>query len=68
MMGLVDRLLEQLDEAQLVELMMIICWENVRSRFDSAVGLTPQGFKDRCEVSPVEGARVKNEIVGIRSA
>ena len=46
---LVKRLLEQLDEAQLVELTMIICLENLRSRFNSALGLTPQGFKDRCE-------------------
>jgi alkylhydroperoxidase family enzyme len=48
----VKRLLEHLDEAQLVELTMIICLENVRSRFNSAIGLTPQGFKDQCEVPP----------------
>ncbi len=49
---LVKSLREHLDEAQLVELTMIICLENVRSRFNSAIGLTPQGFKDRCEVPP----------------
>ncbi len=48
---LVHRLLEHLDEAQLVELTMVVCVQNVRSRFTSALGITPQGFKDRCEVS-----------------
>jgi hypothetical protein len=24
--------------------------ENVRSRFNSSLGLTSQGFKDRCEI------------------
>jgi len=24
--------------------------ENIRSRFNSALGLTSQGFKDRCEI------------------
>jgi alkylhydroperoxidase family enzyme len=52
---LVKRLREHLDEAQLVELTMIICLENVRSRFNSAVGLTAQGFKDRCEVPQLKG-------------
>ena len=51
---LVERLLEHLDEAQLVELTMMICLENVRSRFNSAVGLIGQGFKDRCEVPPLK--------------
>lgn len=39
-----------LDDAQLVELTMMICVENSRSRFNSALGLTSQGFRDRCEV------------------
>lgn len=47
---LVSRLLEHLDEAQLVELTMIVCLENVRSRFASALGMTSQGFMERCEV------------------
>jgi AhpD family alkylhydroperoxidase len=47
---LVKGLLHHLDEAQLVELTMIICMENIRSRFNSAIGLTGQGFKDRCEL------------------
>ena len=33
-----------------VELTMMIAVENERSRFNSALGLTSQGFKDRCEL------------------
>ena len=47
---LINKLREHLDEAQLVELTMIIGLENVRSRFSSALGMTSQGFKDRCGV------------------
>jgi alkylhydroperoxidase family enzyme len=47
---LVKRLRVYLDEAQLVELTAIVCLENVRSRFNTAMGLTRQGFKDRCEI------------------
>jgi alkylhydroperoxidase family enzyme len=50
---LVRNLRQHLSEAQLVELTAIICLENVRSRFNSAVGLTRQGFKDKCELAPV---------------
>ena len=39
-----------LDDAQLVELTMMVGVENVRSRFNGALGLTSQGFRDRCEV------------------
>jgi hypothetical protein len=49
------RLQVHFDEAQLVELTAIICLENVRSRFNTAVGLTGQGFKDRCEVPQLKG-------------
>jgi alkylhydroperoxidase family enzyme len=52
---LVSRLRDHLDEARLVELTAIICLENVRSRFNSAVGLTRQGFKSRCEVQQPKG-------------
>jgi alkylhydroperoxidase family enzyme len=48
--ALVNSLRAHLDEAQLVELTAIICLENLRSRFNSAVGLTRQGFKDRCDL------------------
>jgi alkylhydroperoxidase family enzyme len=47
---LVSRLREHLDEAQLVERTAVVCLENLRSRFNSAVGLSPQGFKERCEL------------------
>jgi AhpD family alkylhydroperoxidase len=42
----------QLGDAALVELTMMIAVENQRSRFNSALGLTSQGFRDRCEVPP----------------
>jgi hypothetical protein len=29
---------------------MMVAVENVRSRFNSSLGLTSQGFKDRCEI------------------
>ncbi len=47
---LVARLRRHLDEAQLVELTAIIAVENLRSRMNSALGLTAQGFKDRREL------------------
>ena len=40
----------KLDDAELVELTMMVAVENVRSRFNSALGLTSQGFRDRCEI------------------
>ena len=39
-----------LDDAALVELTMMVAVENSRSQFDAALGLTGQGFRDRCEV------------------
>jgi alkylhydroperoxidase family enzyme len=47
---LVAQLREHLSEAQLVELTAIIAVENLRSRINAALGLTAQGFKDRCEI------------------
>jgi AhpD family alkylhydroperoxidase len=47
---MVADLRQHLDDAALVELTMMIAVENLRSRFNSALGLTSQGFKDRCEV------------------
>jgi alkylhydroperoxidase family enzyme len=47
---MVAGLREHLDHAQLVELTMMISVENSRSRLNSALGLTSQGFRDRCEV------------------
>jgi AhpD family alkylhydroperoxidase len=46
---LVAELRHHLDEGQLVELTMMIAVENQRSRYNSALGLTSQGFTDRCE-------------------
>ncbi|TKJ24530.1 carboxymuconolactone decarboxylase [Blastococcus sp. CCUG 61487] len=47
---MVAELRRHLDDAQLVELTMMVSVENSRSRFNSALGLTSQGFRDRCEV------------------
>jgi alkylhydroperoxidase family enzyme len=47
---LVAQLREHLTDAQLVELTAIIAVENLRSRINAALGLTAQGFKDRCEI------------------
>jgi AhpD family alkylhydroperoxidase len=47
---LVAALSGQLSEAQLVELTAIVAVENLRSRMNSALGLTAQGFRDRCEL------------------
>jgi alkylhydroperoxidase family enzyme len=40
---LLRRLREHLDQGQLVELTAVVCLENVRSRFSSAVGLPRVG-------------------------
>jgi AhpD family alkylhydroperoxidase len=48
--AMVEDLRDRLDDASLVELTMMIAVENQRSRFNSALGLTSQGFSDRCEV------------------
>jgi alkylhydroperoxidase family enzyme len=47
---MVAGLRRQLDDAQLVELTMMVAVENVRSRFNRALGLTSQGLMDRCEI------------------
>jgi alkylhydroperoxidase family enzyme len=47
---MVAGLRRHLDDAQLVELTMMVAVENVRSRFNSSLGLTSQGFTDRCEI------------------
>ena len=47
---MVAGLRRHLDDAALVELTMMVAVENVRSRFNSALGLTSQGFTDRCEI------------------
>lgn len=47
---MVAALREDLSDGQLVELTEMISVENLRSRTNSALGLTSQGFKDHCEV------------------
>lgn len=47
---LVEDLRESLTDEQLVELTAMIALENLRSRTNSALGLTSQGFRDHCEV------------------
>lgn len=48
---LVEDLRRELGNPALVELTMMIAVENQRSRFNSSLGLTSQGFKDRCELA-----------------
>jgi alkylhydroperoxidase family enzyme len=52
---MVAGLRRHLDDAQLVELTMMVAVENVRSRFNSALGLTSQGFRDSCEIPAQSG-------------
>lgn len=47
---LVGELRDNLGDAALVELTMMVAVENQRSRFNSALGLRSQGFRDRCEL------------------
>ena len=47
---MVEALRTELDDAQLVELTEMISVENLRSRTNSALGLTSQGFKDQCDL------------------
>jgi alkylhydroperoxidase family enzyme len=54
--AMVEALLRRLNEAQLVELTAIIAVENLRSRINSALGLTAQGFKDRCDLPAADPA------------
>lgn len=46
---LVTRLRDHLSDEQLVELTALVAVENQRARTGMALGLTPQGFSDRCE-------------------
>ena len=50
------QLSRHLSEAELVELTAIISVENLRARMNSALGLTAQGFRDRCEVDTAPAA------------
>jgi AhpD family alkylhydroperoxidase len=44
-----------LGDAAFVELTMMVAVENERSRFNSSVGLTSQGFKEHCELRTAGG-------------
>jgi AhpD family alkylhydroperoxidase len=46
---LAEALRTELGNDAFVELTMMIALENERSRFNSALGLTSQGFKEQCE-------------------
>jgi AhpD family alkylhydroperoxidase len=48
---MVEALVEDLGVKAVVELTMMVAVENQRSRFNSAMGLTSQGFSDRCELA-----------------
>jgi alkylhydroperoxidase family enzyme len=54
---MVEQLSAHLSQEQLVELTAIVAVENLRSRINSALGLTAQGFKDRCEIPAGNGSR-----------
>jgi AhpD family alkylhydroperoxidase len=47
---LAARLVATLGEAAFVELTTMVAVENLRSRMNTALGLTSQGFNDHCEV------------------
>jgi alkylhydroperoxidase family enzyme len=64
----VDRLSEHLSKAQLVELTAIVAVENLRSRINSALGLTAQGFKERCEIPAANGAAAGAGVAGSATA
>lgn len=51
---LAARLLAALGEAAFVELTAMVAVENLRSRMNTALGLTSQGFKEHCEI-PARG-------------
>ncbi len=48
--GMVAALRRDLGDAALVELTTMVAVENGRSRFNAAMGLTSQGFRDRCGI------------------
>jgi alkylhydroperoxidase family enzyme len=47
-----EALRSDLGNAAFIELTMMVALENERSRMNSALGLTSQGFKDQCELRP----------------
>ena len=51
--GVMERLHRHLSEPEIVELAAWVALENFRSRFNAGLGLTSQGFSDRCELAPL---------------
>jgi len=41
---------------RVVELTAIVCVENCPSRFNSALGMVPRGFKERCTIPALKAA------------
>lgn len=60
---LAARLLAALGEAAFVELTTMVAVENLRSRMNTALGLTSQGFKDHCEI-PARGTAAAPSAAG----
>src|SRR5215471_13482126 len=50
-----EKLRRVIGESGLVELTAIVAVENLRSRMNAALGLTAQGFKDRCDLQDTSG-------------
>ena len=48
---MVEGLRTQLDHGQIIELTEMISVENLRSRTNSALGLTSQGFTSQCDLT-----------------
>ncbi len=49
---MVAGLRRDLSDRELVELTAMVALENQRSRFNAAMGLTSQGFRETCDLSP----------------
>jgi hypothetical protein len=49
---MVDALVAQVGVPAVVELTMMVAVENQRSRSNGAMGLSSQGFSDRCALPP----------------
>lgn len=54
---MVEGLTERIGASAVVELVAMVALENQRSRFNSALGLTSQGFSDVCELPPPQVSR-----------
>jgi len=54
---LAGALVDDLGEPAFVELTALVALENLRSRINAALGLSSQGFSDRCEVPLAGGLR-----------